>query len=334
MRSEGIARPRDLEATHLRVAAQGMTKEQVSRAARREHLVQRAANKTPDHDRQEHGRSSDASRVTHSYRESTTACVSVPDQLLPRTAKRTQQRVLESGGGGREPDIALYAIRTSRVYEGVVSQIHRLILDGDLKPGDKLPPERELVQRFEVGRSSIRDAIRILEVMGTVKVRQGGGTVVQDLSPQSLVSPLASMLRRRRALVEELMDLRRLLEPPLASRAATKRTAHDIERLEQTLIRQGEKVSRGEMGASEDAEFHKGIARAGGNRVVLSVLDILMDLLAETRVEELQVEGRARRSLAGHRRILRAIRRQDAIAAEAAMRSHIAKVEEIILEKL
>jgi len=233
-----------------------------------------------------------------------------------------------------EPDLALHAIRTSRVYEGVVSQIHRLILDGHLKPGDKLPPERELVERFQVGRSSIRDAIRILEVMGTVKVRQGGGTVVQDLSPGSLVTPLASMLRRRRALVEELMDLRRILEPPLAARAALHATGEDIEYLKEVLGRQGDKVARGEVAVQEDSEFHKGIARAAGNRVVLSVLDILMELLAETRVQTLQVTGRPRRSMAGHRRILRSIERRDPKSAEAAMRAHIARVEEMILRKL
>jgi len=232
------------------------------------------------------------------------------------------------------PDIALHAIRTSRVYEAVVSQIHQLIQDGHLKPGDKLPPERELVERFQVGRSSIRDAIRILEVMGTVKVRQGGGTVVQDLSPRSLVTPLASLLSRRRAVVEEFMDLRRILEPPLAARAATHAKAADLSHLKQVLARQREKVVRGEVAVNEDAEFHKGVARAAGNRVVLSVLDLLMELLAETRVQTLQVKGRAQRSLAGHHRILRAIRRGDPVAAEAAMRNHIAKVEEIILDKL
>jgi len=225
-------------------------------------------------------------------------------------------------------------INTPRIYEGIVSQIHRLIRDGDLKPGDKLPPERELSQRFQVGRSSIRDAIRVLEIMGTVKVRQGGGTIVQDLSPRSLVAPMASMLRRQRAMVEDIMDLRTMLEPSLAARAARNATADDIAQLAGVLDRQRLKVGRGEVAVSEDTDFHRGIAQAGGNPVVLSVLDILMGLLAETRVEALQVRGRAERSLNGHRRILRAIRRKDPVAAEAAMRSHISSVEEIILDGL
>jgi GntR family transcriptional repressor for pyruvate dehydrogenase complex len=242
----------------------------------------------------------------------------------------TQHSPADSDDGSFELD----AIPASRLYEGVISQVHRLIRDGHLKPGDKLPPERELVARFKVGRSSIRDAIRVLEVMGTVRVRQGGGTVVQDLSPRSLVAPLATMLQRRRELVSELMDLRKILEPPLAARAARKATPEDLARLDEVLARQAEKTRRGEPAVDEDAEFHRGIAQAGGNQVVLNVLDILMDLLAETRVQTLQVRGRSQRSMAGHRRILQAIRRRDPAAAERSMRNHIRSVEEIILQEL
>jgi len=229
---------------------------------------------------------------------------------------------------------AVEAIPQSRTYEAVVAQIHQLIRNGHLKPGDKLPPEREMVEHFKVGRSSIRDALRVLEVMGTVKVRQGGGTVIQDLSPQTLVTPLATMLTRRRAMVAELMDLRRILEPPLAARAAKNATAEDIAHLEGILARQQEKLSRGEPSGSEDAEFHNGVARACGNRVVLNVLDILMDLLSETRAQTLLSKARAQRSLAGHRRILRAIARRDPTSAEISMRHHIRSVGTIVLDRL
>jgi GntR family transcriptional repressor for pyruvate dehydrogenase complex len=103
--------------------------------------------------------------------------------------------------------------------------------------------------------------------------------------------------------------------------------------MEENLQRQEGKLSHGEAAIAEDAEFHYSIALASGNSIVLKVLDILMDLLRDTRERSLQVRGRPQKSLAGHRRILAAIKRQDAEAAKDAMRRHIEEVEEIVLEK-
>src|SRR5437870_12279434 len=86
------------------------------------------------------------------------------------------------------------AVRKVKVYEGVARQIERLISEGSLKPGDKLPSERELAEMFRVSRSSLRDGIRKLELLGLVEARHGEGTIVRDLSADSLVSPIASML--------------------------------------------------------------------------------------------------------------------------------------------
>jgi GntR family transcriptional repressor for pyruvate dehydrogenase complex len=102
--------------------------------------------------------------------------------------------------------------------------------------------------------------------------------------------------------------------------------------MEDILQRQQETQSRGDAAIGEDAEFHYSIALASGNSVVLKVIDTLMDLLRDTREHSLQVEGRAQKSLAGHRRILAAIKRRDAEAAKAAMRRHIEDVEEIVLD--
>jgi len=226
------------------------------------------------------------------------------------------------------------AVRKTKLYEQVVKQIQRLIVEELLKPGDKLPPERELAELFQVSRSSVRDAIRTLELMGLVEPRQGEGTVVRDGSAGSAVNPLFTMLVRKREMVSELLDVRKMLEPPLAARAAAHASAEDIAYLEDILRRQGEKVCRGELAIEEDSEFHYTIARAAKNSVVLKVLDVLMDLLRESRERTLQVEGRLQRSFAGHRRILQAIERHDAAAAEAAMYQHVEEIEEIILKKL
>ena len=222
-------------------------------------------------------------------------------------------------------------IRKNKVYEEVAQQIERLILK-KLRPGDKLPSERELAELLKVSRSSIRDAIRGLELRGLVEPRQGAGTIVREMSKEALASPFANALNRRRELVSELLDFRKMLEPPLAARAAMRASLDDISEMEEILQRQGEKQVQGDAAVTEDAEFHYSIALASGNSVVLKVLDIIMDLLRDTRERSLQVEGRPQKSLAGHRRILAAIRRHDAEAAKSAMRRHIEDVEEIVLD--
>jgi GntR family transcriptional regulator, transcriptional repressor for pyruvate dehydrogenase complex len=223
-------------------------------------------------------------------------------------------------------------IRKGKVYEEVAKQIERLILK-KLKPGDKLPSERELAEMLQVSRSSIRDAIRGLELVGMVEPRQGAGTIVRELAIESVNNPFADALERRQKSVGELLDFRKMLEPPLAARAAMHASADEISEMEEILQRQEDKLEQGEVTIAEDAEFHYSVALASGNSVVLKVIDILMELLRETRERSLQVKGRSQKSLAGHRRILAAIKRRDAEAAKAAMRRHIEDVEEIVMNK-
>jgi GntR family transcriptional regulator, transcriptional repressor for pyruvate dehydrogenase complex len=224
-------------------------------------------------------------------------------------------------------------VRKNKVYEEVAKQIERLILK-KLKPGDKLPSERELAEMLQVSRSSIRDAIRGLELIGLVEPRQGSGTIVRELSTESLVNPIANALKHKHEMVRELLDFRKMLEPPLAARAATHASPEETAEMDDILRRQEEKQGKGEAAIAEDAEFHYSIALASGNSVVLKVIDTIMDLLRETRERSLQVEGRSQKSLAAHRKILAAIKRHDGEAAKAAMRRHIEDVEEIVLNKL
>lgn len=225
------------------------------------------------------------------------------------------------------------AIRRNKVYEEVARQIERLILK-KLQPGDKLPSERELAETLGVSRGSIRDAIRSLELLGLVEPRQGAGTIVREVTADALVNPLANMLVRQREHVAELLDFRKMLEPPLAGRAAMHASPDEISEMEEILRRQEAKLSKGEVAIGEDSDFHYSLALASGNGVVLKLLDVLMDLLRETRERSLQMAGRPQKSLAGHKRILAAIKRGDAEAAKAAMRRHIEDVEEIVLNKL
>jgi GntR family transcriptional repressor for pyruvate dehydrogenase complex len=224
------------------------------------------------------------------------------------------------------------AVRKDKVYEGVAKQIERLILK-KLQPGDKLPSERDLAELLAVSRSSIRDAIRSLELTGMVEPRQGAGTIVREISSDSLVNPLANARKRKEEMVGELLDFRKMLEPPLAARAAARATESEISEMREILERQEKKLREGESTIAEDSEFHYAIALASGNSVVRKVLDTLMDLLRDSRERSLQVEGRPQKSLAGHRKILAAISRHDGEAAKVAMRRHIEDVEKMLLRK-
>jgi len=225
------------------------------------------------------------------------------------------------------------AIRRNKVYEEVARHIQNHIVE-HLKPGDVLPPERELAQRFGVSRGSVRDAIRSLELIGLLEPRQGLGTVVREPAAEALVNPLAAVLMQKRKLVNELLDVRNIIEPPLAGRAALHATAGQLAEMEQVLERQKEKVLRGKTSIEEDGEFHYQIALAADNSVVLRIVDVLMDLLRDTRERSLQTVGRSQKSLAGHRRILSALKQHDPAASEAAMRQHLKEIENIVLRKL
>jgi GntR family transcriptional regulator, transcriptional repressor for pyruvate dehydrogenase complex len=226
----------------------------------------------------------------------------------------------------------LQVIQRKKVYEEAAKQLERLILK-KLNPGDKLPSERDMAEMLHVSRSSIRNAMLDLRLKGLIEPRQGVGTIVREMSAESSVDPLIKVLKRQRELISELLDLRKMLEPPLAARAATHASAEQVSEMEEILQRQEKRQAQGQAAIAEDAEFHYSLALASGNRAVLKVIDTIMDLLRDTRQASLQVAGRSRKSLAGHLQIMEAIKLHDAGAAEAAMRRHIEDVEEIVLER-
>ena len=221
-------------------------------------------------------------------------------------------------------------VRRQKVYEAVAEQIERLIIS-KLKPGDKLPSERELSETLKVSRGSIRDAIRSLELLGLVEPRQGAGTIVRETAVDTM-RPFAEVLKQRREAITDLLEFREMLEPPLTARAAKHVNGEQILHLDKILRRQEQKLAAHEPAIEEDTEFHYTIALASGNGVVMKVMDLVMDLLRDTRQRALQVPGRSERSLNGHRRIWEALSRRDAEAAEIAMRRHIREVQHIVMK--
>ena len=129
----------------------------------------------------------------------------------------------------------LRVIKKTRIHEEVVTQIHELIREGRLKAGDQLPSERELAETFQVSRASVREALRALETHGLIISRTGMGNFIADLPVESLIAPLAKLLTEEKNALADIFELRKLIEPQIASMAAERATVNDIERMKRLL---------------------------------------------------------------------------------------------------
>ena len=222
-------------------------------------------------------------------------------------------------------------IKSTRIYEEIVRQIKTLVQEGRLKSGDRLPPERDLAERFKVSRTSVREALRALESLGLIEIRPGEGTFVRGVSVESLIEPLALVILTQREAVGELFEARRLLEPTIAGLAARRATNEEVHEMERVLEEQAREVAAGRTGLAQDAAFHAAIASAAHNRAISRLVNALMDLLSQSREESLQTPGRPTRSHQDHRKILDAIQRRDETLAHRVMLEHLVAVEALVM---
>ncbi len=225
----------------------------------------------------------------------------------------------------------LKAVKKTRIYQDIVAQLKELIADGKLRPGDQLPSERELSEMFQVSRASVREAIRALESMGFIEIRQGEGTYIAS-SVETLLASVASALLHQRDPLLQVFEARKILEPAITALAAERATAEDVGDLEAILAEQADQVAKGETGVEADTRFHSTLAEAAKNEVLLRLNEAIVDNLRETRLRSLQTQGRPPRSLAGHREILAAIGSKDPARAQAAMLNHLETIEHKVLK--
>jgi GntR family transcriptional repressor for pyruvate dehydrogenase complex len=221
-------------------------------------------------------------------------------------------------------------IRRTRVAEEIADRIRVLILDGTFPAGQALPSERALAEWFGVSRGSIRDAFRTLGTIGLLATRQGQGTFPQELDVNRLIAPLASILSYRFELQDELLDVRRMFEPAVARAAAARVTDEDLADLQRIVEAQHKKLATGQSAIVEDTAFHHVLARATRNRVVVSIMATLNDLLVESRKLTLQQKGRPGRSIQGHEAVVAALRTRDGVAAGEAMREHVDQIADLL----
>jgi GntR family transcriptional repressor for pyruvate dehydrogenase complex len=230
-----------------------------------------------------------------------------------------------------EQAFELGPIKSTRIYEEIVRQVKQLIAEGRLKTGDRLPPERELAEKFVVSRTSVREALRALESLGLIEIRPGEGTFVRQVSVDALVGPLALMMTSQREAIGELFEARRVLEPAIAALAASRATPDEVQEMERILESQAREVAAGRTGLAEDAAFHTAVGAAAHNHAITRIVHAIMDLLTQSREESLNTPGRPTRSHQDHRRILQAIAKRNSSTARQAMLDHLVAVEALVL---
>ena len=235
--------------------------------------------------------------------------------------------------------IVLEPIRPKKISEEIVNQIKQLISKGDLKPGDRIPSERELATMLGVSRPSVREAIMVLEAMGFLDSRQGGGTFVKALTEGSIMDPLAKLVEKRDPeLLRALAEVRMGLEGWSAYLAAKRATAEDIAELRRLYAIMEKQAARGGWNPEVDAEFHFAITAASHNSLQMHVLDSIHSIFSATiqvaLMEFYRQQGYIQLLLTQHREIMEAIVAQDPERARQKMMEHLTLVEEKMAQLL
>ena len=218
--------------------------------------------------------------------------------------------------------------RSRRLYEDVGERLGEFVRESSMKPGDQFPAERELAQRLQVSRTSVRQSFVVLQALGFVDVRQGEGVFLRRT--RGFGDSLANLLERRRRL-PDVLEAREALEVKLAELAATHRGHEDLAAMRDALSMMETEIEAGGLGTEGDSAFHHAIALAARNQVLLHLIDAMAEVIQESRVESLSEPGRPPRSLEAHALILSAIESQSAQAAAAAMRQHLQVVADVSL---
>lgn len=230
----------------------------------------------------------------------------------------------------------LKPIKTRKIYEEIVEQIRELVVRGELKPGDRLPSERDLVERLQVSRASIREALSALEMMGLLEVRSGEGTYVRKIRSESVVAPLAWMLTMEKGTVLELLEVRKILEVQAVGLAAQRATDTDLKELAEALDDMKNDLSLDLGGEKADLRFHYAITRATKNKILIRLMDTISDLMQHMlKASRSQLyQGKYTPSLLfqEHLGVYEAIKCKDSGKAKELLLKHLNGVEEEIIK--
>ena len=230
-------------------------------------------------------------------------------------------------------------IRPRKISEEIVEQIKKLIAKGQLKPGDRVPSERDLASMLGVSRPSVREAIMVLEATGFLDSRQGGGTFVRALTETSITDPLAILVEEKDPeLLRALVEVRMGLESWAAFLAAQRAEPHELAEMRRLYQIMAEQATRGCWDPQVDADFHYAITAASHNSLQMHVLDSIHSLFHATiqvaLMEFYRQQGHIEKLLTQHREILEALVARDPELARQKMMAHLSMVEEKMAELL
>lgn len=229
----------------------------------------------------------------------------------------------------------LKPIKPKRIADQVFDQLHDLILRDRFKPGEKIMTERELAEAFQVSRTSVRDAINKLVVMGMLEQRQGQGTFVSRPGGKTHAY-MAKVMVSQNASMQDLLEVRMGLECSAAALAAQRAQDSDIEFLEKSLEEIEDAVQAGRLGSDADTQFHMAIAYATHNPLQVFIMKQLHDFLAYGIKENLFTPHRESSEFEAiqqqHIQIMNAIKARDATGAYMATKRHFEYVIQTIAE--
>ena len=217
-------------------------------------------------------------------------------------------------------------IKQEKISTKIAEQIKTLINNGDLKPGDALPPERELVKVFNVSRASLREALNTLAGMGFLEMSHKHRTIVKSLASGRITDPLQNLLKEDIKTVFELIEVRKAIESWSAYHAARRATPEDITRLERSVESMRIKIEQGISVVEDDANFHLAISEATHNKIqthlMFSIYDILKESLGKY-YENIKMQDVYEQ----HCKVVEAIRKRDSALASRRMHEHLDYVE-------
>ena len=222
-------------------------------------------------------------------------------------------------------------IKQEKISTKIVEQIKSLIREGDLKPGDALPPERELVKVFNVSRASLREALNSLAGMGFLEMSQKQRTIVRSLASGRMTEPLHLLIKDDIQTVFELIEVRKAIETWNAFHAAKRARDDDIARLDRSIASMKAKLDQRISVVEDDADFHLAIAEATHNKIQTHLMFSIYDLLKESLggyYELIDMQD----VYAQHCMVVAAIKKRDADLASKRMREHLDYVESRVKE--
>jgi|ERR1700730_5388452 len=221
-----------------------------------------------------------------------------------------------------------------QVVESVLEQVRSLILDGQLAPKSSLPPETTLAKKLGVSRQSVREALRTLLGEGLIEIRQGEGIYVREPSCADAIHGRVLQLLLASEELWEIQEIRRVLEPAIAQRAAERATDEDFEKVEEILRLMEGKASRGESVFETAWEFHLAVANAAGNRAMAKVVDVIYQMIRTAQRPLYNRYFDPWQEITDHHDLLATIRERDPAGARDAMRAHLESVDERLGESL